>query len=117
MQEYQDNLEIQPRTDPPRILVVEDEAILAIDICNILESLGYIVLDTLDNGREVLRLLNELNPDLILMDIHLKGELDGIQVAEVIQRTHRVPVIYISAYSDVDTLSRAKNTRPYGYII
>ncbi|WP_319476983.1 PAS domain S-box protein [Marispirochaeta aestuarii] len=117
MQEHHDNIEIQSRTDPPRILVVEDEAILAIDICNILDSLGYIVLDTLDNGQEVLSFLDEVKPDLILMDIHLKGELDGIQVAEIIQRTHRIPVIYISAYSDVDTLSRAKNTRPYGYII
>ncbi|WP_319561307.1 PAS domain S-box protein [Marispirochaeta sp.] len=117
MPEYQESLEISSRTDPPRILVVEDEAIVAIDICNILNSLGYIVLDTVDNGSEVIDQVNCQKPDLILMDIHLKGELDGIEVAEIIHRTHRIPVIYISAYSDVDTLSRAKTTQPYGYII
>ena len=117
MQEYQDSLEISPRINPPQILVAEDKNSLAADICNNLRALGYAVLDTVDTGKKVLDFLKTSKPDLILMDFHLKGELDGVRVAEIIQRTHRVPVIYISAYSDVATLSRAKNTHSYGYII
>ena len=103
--------------EKPRILVVEDESIVAIDLSHTLTSLGYEVVATVGTGEEALKLLGEYRPDLVLMDIQLRGELDGIQVAEKIQTTLRIPVIYLSAYSDAKTLSRAKLTEPYGYIM
>jgi PAS domain S-box-containing protein len=103
--------------DKPRILVVEDESIVAIDLSHTLNSLGYEVVGTVGTGEEALKVLKEHRPDLVLMDIQLRGELDGIQVAEKIQTTLRIPVIYLSAYSDAKTLSRAKLTEPYGYIM
>ena len=101
----------------PRLLVVEDEAIVAIDLGQTLQSLGYEVVATVGTGEEALRLIENELPDLVLMDIHLRGELDGIQVAERIQTSLRTPVIYLSAFSDANTLSRAKLTEPYGYIM
>ena len=103
--------------EKPRILVVEDESIVAIDLSHTLTSLGYEVVDTVGTGEEALRQLRKNRPDLVLMDIQLRGELDGIQVAEQIQNSLRIPVIYLSAYSDAKTLSRAKLTEPYGYIM
>lgn len=103
--------------DKPRILVVEDESIVAIDLSHTLTSLGYTVIDAVGTGEKALKVLETQRPDLVLMDIQLRGELDGIQVAERIQTGLRIPVIYLSAYSDAKTLARAKLTEPYGYIM
>ena len=98
------------------ILIVEDEAIIAIDIAQTLESLGYSVLKAVASGEEAIDLLRRKAPDLILMDIKLKGELDGIATAEIINRDYGTPFIYLTTFVDDTTLSRAKKTNPYGYV-
>lgn len=98
------------------ILVIEDEAIVAMDISNTLESLGYRVLSWLKSGEEALDFLENDLPDLILMDIKLKGHLDGIQTADRIRKKYDLPVIFLTAFSDKETLDRAKMSLPYGYI-
>jgi hypothetical protein len=102
--------------DRPVILVVEDESIVALDVSNTLQSLGYAVLSPVESGEAALELLEQQTPDLVLLDIQLKGELDGIETAERIKREYTIPFIYLSTFSDHQTLSRAKLTEPYGYI-
>jgi len=100
-----------------KILVVEDESIVAIDLQNILESLGYKVPAIADTGKEAIQKADEIKPCLMLMDIRLKGEIDGIEAAEQILSRFDIPVIYLTAYADEETLERAKKTSPFGYII
>lgn len=100
-----------------KVLVVEDEAILILDISQSLELMGYSVIGTAAKGEDALKFLaHGAKPDIVLMDIHLKGELDGIETAEEIKRLYQIPFIYLTAYSDERTLERAKKTEPYGYI-
>lgn len=100
-----------------RVMIVEDENIVAMDIKQRLEMLGYDVTATVTTGEEAIELAEKTRPDVILMDIVLKGEVDGIEAAEEIRRRFRIPIIYITAYSDRKTLERAKVTEPFGYII
>jgi len=100
-----------------RILVVEDEAIIAMDIANTLRNLGYEVTDTVPSGEQAIASVKENKPDMILMDIVLKGEMDGIQTAEQIRAQYSIPVIFLTAYADEKTLERAKKTGPFGYIM
>jgi PAS domain S-box-containing protein len=100
-----------------RILIVEDEAIIAKDIENALTREGYEVVGLTSSGKKAIKLIEELDPELVLMDIKLKGEMDGIQAAEIIKDQFDIPVIYLTSYKDETTLSRAKITEPYGYII
>ncbi len=100
-----------------RILVVEDESIVARGIQSQLQSLGYTVVATIASGEMVVQQAAEMRPDLVLMDIQLQGELDGIQAAQDIHERFDIPVIYLTAYSDEATLQRAKITTPYGYIL
>lgn len=100
-----------------RILVVEDELIVAMNIESKLQELGYEVIDVVDNGKDAIDRALETKPDLILMDIVLKGEMDGIEVVRRINSTMDVPVIYLTAYSDDEVIQRAKRTEPYGYIL
>lgn len=100
-----------------KILVVEDESLVAKDIQNMLRGLGYEVMDVLSTGEEALVALRKSDPDLILMDIVLKGKIDGIVAAERIWETYEIPVIYLTAYADETTLSRAKVTEPFGYLL
>ncbi len=100
-----------------RILLVEDESIVAMDMERRLSSLGYTVIEHVLSGEDAVTKAKEDNPDLILMDIHLKGEMDGIEAAELIKNDLGTPVIYITAYSDETTLARAKVTEPFGYIL
>ncbi len=102
---------------PARILIVEDERIVAGDVRARLRRLGYTVLDTVSTGDEAIRRAGELHPDLILMDIRLEGPVDGIQAAEVIHSRHGIPVVYLSAYADRQTVERAKVTEPFGYLL
>jgi PAS domain S-box-containing protein len=99
------------------ILIVEDEGIVAKDLAHKLETLGYEVAGIAESGEESIELAQQLQPDLILMDIWLKGPMDGIEAAETIQRIHHVPIIYLTAHSDPATLARAKITEPFGYIL
>lgn len=99
------------------ILLVEDEVIVAMSLEQDLKNLGYTVSDIVTSGEEAIEKASELSPDLVLMDIKLDGELDGIQAAKVIRKKTRIPVIYLTAYADADTLQRAKVTEPFGYIL
>lgn len=101
----------------PRILIVEDEAIVAMEIQDRLEALGYSVAGTLARGEAVLDQIEEIVPDLILMDIMLNGDLDGIETAEHVRTTNDLPIVFLTAYSDDKTLERAKGAAPYGYIV
>ncbi|MCT7960268.1 ATP-binding protein [Laspinema sp. D1] len=99
------------------ILVVEDEGIVALDIQTILEDLGYQVPVAVASGEEAIQSVAEIQPDLVLMDIHLEGSIDGVSAAEQIRDRFNIPVVYLTAYSDEDTLQRAKLTTPFGYLI
>ena len=101
----------------PRILVVEDEAITALDIRSRLERSGYAVSAIASSARQAINHLSNNGSDLVLMDIRLHGEMDGIQAAEAIHARFGTPVVYLTAYADRDTLERAKRTEPYGYLL
>jgi len=100
-----------------RILIVEDETIVSLDLQSRLESLGYEVVGTIDSGEEAVEKAREFAPDAVLMDINLKGAIDGIEAALRIRRSQAIPVIYVTACVDEKTLQRAKVTEPFGYII
>lgn len=101
-----------------KIMIVEDEIIVAKDIQRILKKLGYEAFDPFANGKKALDSIEKLNPDIILLDINLKSsEIDGIQVAEQVHQHYQIPFIFLTAFSDKTTLERAKLTEPYGYII
>jgi PAS domain S-box-containing protein len=100
-----------------QILVVEDEGIVALDIQSMLEDLGYQVPITVGSGEEALASIAENRPNLVLMDINLDGEIDGVETAEQIRDRYNIPVVYLTAYSDDDTLQRAKLTTPFGYLV
>ncbi|MBL8057555.1 MAG: response regulator [Anaerolineales bacterium] len=100
-----------------RLLVVEDQAIIALDLQNRLAGLGYAVVAVEAYAEAALQQAERLRPDLVLMDIRLKGAMDGIQAAELIRAEQDLPVIYLTAHSDEATLQRARLTEPYGYIL
>ncbi len=100
-----------------RILVVEDESIVAKDIQKSLEKLGYEVPATASSAASAYEKLEHIQPDLVFLDIKLKGEEDGIHIAEHIKEKYNIPVIFLTSYVDQETLDRAKVTEPYGYIV
>ncbi len=101
----------------PRILVVEDDAIIAMEIAERLKRMGYEVTGTVATGEEAIRLAVEGLPDLILMDIRLRGKIDGTEAAGRITSQMDVPVIYLTAYSDRETREHAHQSISYGYIV
>lgn len=100
-----------------KIMIVEDESIVAYDIQRRLLKLGYNVVAACASGEDALAHIPRVSPDLILMDIMLEGELNGIQTAERIHREFDIPVIFLTAYADEKTLHAAKLTEPYGYVL
>ncbi len=103
--------------DTPRILVVEDEVVVAMDLTSKLTELGYIVTDMVVSGEEAIKKAGDTTPDLVFMDIKLAGEIDGIEAAEQIRRLHNIPVVYLTAHTDEKTLQKAKLSRPYSYLV
>jgi signal transduction histidine kinase len=101
----------------PRILIVEDERIIALHLRQQLTQLGYDVPNTVSSGDHALRRVEEAQPDLVLMDINLKGKLDGIATAVAIRRSYAIPIIYLTAYCTDETLARAAATHPDGYLL
>ncbi len=99
------------------ILIVEDESIIAEDMSDSLISLGYRVTDIVYSGEEAILSVAESRPDLVLMDVNLQGEIDGITAAEEIRSRFQVPVVYLTAYADENTLRRVNATKPFGYIV
>ena len=102
---------------PIRILVVEDETIVALDLQNSLKFLGYDVVGLAASGSEAITKAGKTQPDLVVMDIMLRGDMDGVQAAETIHKLLGVPVIFLTACADESTLQRAKVTEPFGYMI
>jgi len=100
----------------PSLLVVEDEAVVAMDLDGQLQEMGYQVCACVDNGRDAIARARADRPDLILMDIVLKGDLDGVAAAAVIGKELHIPVLFLTAYSDDQTVRRAADTWPYGYL-
>jgi CRP-like cAMP-binding protein/AmiR/NasT family two-component response regulator len=102
---------------PTKVLVVEDEGVVALDIMQELESSGYSVVGHVTNGEDAVNQAVALRPDVILMDVNIQGDIDGITAAEQISGKVGTPVIFVTAHADEVTLQRAKLTRPFGYII
>jgi diguanylate cyclase (GGDEF)-like protein/PAS domain S-box-containing protein len=100
-----------------RILVVEDEAIVALDLTSRLKMIGYDVVGTAATGADAIAKAVKLSPDLMLMDIILKGDMDGIQASEAIRSKLGIPIIFLTACADDATLERAKITEPFGYLL
>jgi PAS domain S-box-containing protein len=100
-----------------KILIVEDEPIVALDEKKQVESFGYLVSDIVTTGEEAVVEIEKNPPNLVLMDINLEGKMDGIEVAEALKERFDIPVVFITAHSEVDTLQRAKITAPYAYLI
>ena len=107
----------EPGEVHPRVVVVEDEHIVALDIRMHLNRNGYEVPAVFDCAEDVLEYVGTDRPDLVLMDIKLNGEMDGIEAAEQLRIEHDIPVILLTAYADESTINRAKTTRPFAYII
>jgi PAS domain S-box-containing protein len=100
-----------------KILVVEDERVVALSIQNRLESLGYTVTANVISAEAAIAGIPQNPPDLVLMDIRLKGKIDGIEAAAQMRQQFQLPVVYLTAYNDEETLERAKFTEPYGYLL
>lgn len=103
--------------NPPSVFIVEDEAIVADDIRETLKSLGYAVAGMARTGESALEKIAETRPDIVLMDIHIVGNMDGIETAGKIRTLYNIPVVFLTAHADAGVLERAKKTEPYGYII
>lgn len=100
-----------------KVLIVEDELLVATDIEESLEILGYKVIGSVATGKDAIKKVDEQLPDIILMDIMLKGDMTGIDAANAIRLNHDVPIIYLTANADMATIEKAKVSLPYGYII
>ncbi len=100
-----------------RVLIVEDEFVTALDIKKRVEEMGYAVVDTASRGEDALKSIREKGADLVLLDIILSSEMDGIKTADEIKKEFNIPFIYMTAHMDPDTIKRAKETDPYGYIV
>lgn len=93
----------------PKIMIVEDENIIALDIRSMLEDLGYLVSDIVASGEESIQKASKKRPDLVLMDVKLKGSIDGVSAGKQIFRQFRIPIVYLTAYSDQATIKRINN--------
>ncbi len=100
-----------------KIMIVEDEWITADDLRMSLQSLGYTVTSMSSSGEEAIQNAEKDKPDLVLMDIVLKGEMDGIEAASQIRSCYNIPIIYLTAFADEKILERARITEPFGYIV
>jgi CRP-like cAMP-binding protein/AmiR/NasT family two-component response regulator len=109
--------DVEKQMETCKILIVEDEGLAAIDLCTAIEDLGFPRPEHARSGEEALELVTQTEPDLVLMDIKIGGNLDGIGAASVILKSFNIPVIFLTAYADEETLARAVLAEPYGYIL
>ncbi len=103
--------------DRLRILIVENEGLVGCDMAAFLNDLGYRVMGTCSTSDDALRLYDDLRPDLVLMDVHLDGAVDGIETARRLQQRGPVAIVYVTACADLDTVNRARETHPQGYLL
>lgn len=101
----------------PSVLIVEDEAVIAIDLQETLIGLGYTVYGPFATGEEALVAVAEMGPDLVMLDIRLAGQLDGIAVAEQLRARTAIPIVFLTAHADAETVARAGGTEPYAYLL
>lgn len=99
------------------IMIVEDEALVALKIKNDLLKMGHIVIGIYASGEDALASIGQSAPDLVLMDIQLQGKISGIETADIFLKEHDIPVIFLTAHSDEDTIRKAMATAPYGYLL
>lgn len=99
------------------ILLVEDEVIIAMDTKARLSEYGYVVDEVADNTKDALDFVQQYYPDLVLMDIKLRGNKTGLEIVSSIQKNYKIPVVYLTSLSDEETLKKAQKTKPYGYAI
>jgi CheY-like chemotaxis protein len=97
-------------SDAPKVMVVEDEAIIALDIQRQLTIAGFVIAGKAQTAEAAFQEIERENPDIVLMDIRLKGEMDGVQAASIIRSRYALPVIYLTAHTDGPTLERARET-------
>jgi DNA-binding NarL/FixJ family response regulator len=98
-------------------LIVEDEAIIAIEIASTLKLLGYQVCGSVMNSDKALDAIKNTAPDLALLDINIKGSMNGIDIARIIRKKYHLPFVFLTSYSDTETLKEVQDTMPYGYIV
>ncbi len=110
--------EIKPSVskEPIRVLIVEDEAIIALEMEARLAAMGYEVINCVASGEEALEIVNATPPDVILMDINIQGKLDGVMLAKTIREHYAIPCVFLTAYSDDLTIKRAAGSNPLGYL-
>ncbi len=101
----------------PRILIIENEGVIALDLDQRLTQLGYAVIGIFASGEQALYYAAQLAPDLVLMNIRLQGTLDGIQTALALREFWDAPIIYLTASTDAETIRRAEQTQPGGYLV
>ncbi len=99
-----------------RILIVEDEVVVAMYIETVLETFGYEVVSIVTNGKDAIDKVQNDKVDVVLMDINIEGDIDGIETTRRIKEFSNVPVLYVSAYIDKETIARASETNPAGYL-
>ncbi len=95
-----------------KIMIVEDESIAALDVKNMLEELGYVTTESIRTGEEAISKIDDLKPDLVLMDITLDGVMSGIEAAELIQNKNSIPVVFLTAHADISTMEEAEMLKP-----
>jgi DNA-binding NarL/FixJ family response regulator len=100
-----------------KVIIVEDEALIAAEIEYNLEELGYQVIAKAMNGDKALDIINKAEADIAILDINIKGSLNGIDLAKVIKKKNKFPFIFLTSYSDINTLQQVQETMPYGYIV
>ncbi len=103
--------------DRPRIMLVEDELIISMDVRQILEDLNYAIAASPTSAEAALELIKETKPDLVLMDIVLAGEMDGISAAKIIRERYDIPVLFLTGNADIPTVRRARDSEPYGFVL
>jgi len=110
----QDQLKIAERT---KVLVVEDEIIVARDVCNMLQSLGYKAISIASTSEEAIKTAKKKAPHIVLMDIMLEGKMSGVEAADFIYTQLNIPIVYLTSYADENTIQKAKKTEPFGYLL
>jgi chemotaxis response regulator CheB len=108
---------VEPAAASPRLLIVEDESVVATNLEQSLKGMGYDVIDWVPTGEAAIEIAARAHPDVILMDIHLAGALTGIDAARRIWQRLQIPVVYCTAHADIETLKAVQTTESYGYIV